>query len=139
MISQLQMMKMGTWLPEKRAKYNAKRRQKDLDFVYTNWNLPKEMTDATIHISEVPAKVAKKYKRAIDIHWQDWRSKNADYFAKHNELQAKGLHGENGKLVFQHNTSTLAQMNIVLPKYQSKTIINIPKDFRKFKTHGQRY
>ena len=46
-------------MPEKRAKYNAKRRQKDLDFVYSNWNLPKEMTDATINIADVPAKVAK--------------------------------------------------------------------------------
>ena len=125
------MMEMGTWLPEKRAKYNSKRRQKDLDFVYTNWNLPKEMTDATIHISEVPTKVAKKYKRAIDIHWQDWCLKNVDYCNKHYDgTQSK----ERGKVVLQHNTSTLAHMRTVLPKYQSKTIIDIPKDFRKFST-----
>ena len=30
--------------------------------VYSNWNLPKEMTDATINIADVPAKVAKVSK-----------------------------------------------------------------------------
>jgi len=89
------------------------------------------MTDATVHISEVPSKVAKKYKRAIDIHWQDWCSKNIDYCNKHYDgTQSK----ERGKVVLQHNTSTLAHMRTVLPKYQSKTIIDIPKDFRKFST-----
>ena len=136
-------MKMGTWLPEKRAKYNAKRRQKDLDFVLYTWNLPKEMTDATIHISEVPAKVAKKYKRAIDTHWQDWRSKNIDYCDKATKLQQLlpkdgGPVGNRGvditRLITHHTTTTLAHMRTVLPKYQSKTIIDIPKDFRKFST-----
>ena len=61
---------MNTWLPEKRSKYNDKRRKKDLDLVYSNWNLPNDMMNSTIHISEVPAKVAKKYKRAVAIHGQ---------------------------------------------------------------------
>ena len=67
---------MDTWLPEKRAKYNAKRRQKDLEYVYSNWNLPKEMMDATINIADVPAKIAKKHKRILTVHDRDWDYKN---------------------------------------------------------------
>ena len=60
-----------TWLPEKRAKYNDKRRQKDLDLVYSNWDLSKEMTETKINIADVPAK-AKKFKRVVAVHGYEW-------------------------------------------------------------------
>lgn len=60
-----------TWLPEKRAKYNDKRRQKDLDLVYSNWDLSKEMTETMINIADVPAK-AKKFKRVVAVHGYEW-------------------------------------------------------------------
>ena len=35
-----------------------------------------------------------------------------------------------GKLVLQHTTSTLAHLEKVLPKFQSKTVVDLPIDFR---------
>ena len=121
---------MNTWLPEKRAKYNAKRRKKDLDFVYANWNLPKEMTEATINIADVPAKVAKKYKRAVTIHSSDWAMKDEEYCVKHREMVARGDREGHQNSVFHHATSILVQMHRVLPTYQLKTIIDVLSDFR---------
>lgn len=123
---------MNTWLPEKRSKYNDKRRKKDLDFVYSNWNLPNDMMNSTIHISEVPAKVAKKYKRAVAIHGNDWYLKNEEYCAKVGVLESRGDKEDAANHCFRHATSTLAQMHKVLPTYESKTIIDIPANFRKF-------
>jgi hypothetical protein len=117
-----------TWLHEKRAKYNAKRRQKDLDFVYSNWNLPKEMTENKINIADVPSKVAKKYKRAVAVHGYDWCKKNDEYCSKFQEME--GSMAES--FAFAHSTSTLEQMRKVLPSYQSLTIVDIPTDFRKY-------
>jgi len=122
---------MNTWLPEKGAKYNAKRRQKDLDLVYSNWDLPKEMTKATINIAYVPAKVAKKYKRAVAIHSNDWAMKNEEYRVKYKDMVSRGDKEDSRNIAFHHTTSTLVQMDRVLPTYHSKTIIDIPSDFRK--------
>lgn len=119
---------MPTWLPEKRAKYNAKRRQKDLDFVYSNWNLPKEMAENKINIAYVPSKVAKKYKRVVAVHEYGWRTKNDEYNSKFQEMNCQ----KSESFAFALCASTLEQMRKVLPTYQSFTIVDIPPDFRKF-------
>ena len=123
------MVTSSTCLPEKRAKYNAKRRQKDLDLVYSNWYLPQEMTENKINIADVPEKVAKKFKRAVAVHGNEWKRKYIEFCAKIREMEGGA---ESERLSFSHGTSTLAQMRKVLPSYQSRTIVDIPPDFRKF-------
>ena len=61
-----------TWLPERRARYNAKRRQKDLELIFSIWNeaLP-NAGDAVVHITDAPASTVKKYKRAVKVHRKD--------------------------------------------------------------------
>eukprot|EP00984_Skeletonema_dohrnii_P011393 scaffold4540_cov67-Skeletonema_dohrnii-CCMP3373.AAC.2 len=58
-----------TWLPERRAGYNAKRRQKDLELISSIWNeaLP-NANDAVVHIADAPAITVKKHKRAVNAH-----------------------------------------------------------------------
>jgi len=122
----------NTFLPEKRAKYNAKRRQKDLDFVYSNWNLPQEMKETKINIADVPAKVAKKHKRAVAAHGYEWSRKDTEYSAKIQEIESRGSLDEAANYSIAHGTSTIEQMQKVLPTYQSRTIVDIPPDFRRF-------
>mmetsp|Transcript_18391 Transcript_18391/g.27750 ORF Transcript_18391/g.27750 Transcript_18391/m.27750 type:complete len:481 (+) Transcript_18391:70-1512(+) len=130
------MITTNTWLPEKRAKYNAKRRQKDLDLVYSNWDLPLEMTETKINIADVPAKVAKKFKRAVAVHGNEWKRKDIEFCAKTREMESRGHPtAESMRFAFAHGTSTLEQMRKVLPTYQSRTIIDIPPDFRKFSSN----
>ncbi|KAK1737532.1 hypothetical protein QTG54_011818 [Skeletonema marinoi] len=121
-----------TWLPEKRAKYNAKRRQKDLDFVYSNWGLPQEKLETKINIADVPAKVAKKHKRAVAVHGYEWARMDKEYSVKVKEMESRGSLAEAVSYSIAHGTSTLEQMQQVLPTYQSRTIVDIPPDFRKF-------
>lgn len=125
---------MISWLPEKRSTYNAKRREKDLNLVYDNWHLPEDMTCATINLADVPNKVAKKHRRVVAIHGHEWLRKNSEFCDKNGGLEARGEYKESRDLCLKHSESTLAQMRAVLPRYQSKTIIDIPADFRKFGT-----
>lgn len=122
-----------TWLPEKRAKYNAKRRQKDLDYVYSNWNLPRAMTETKINIAEVPRQVAKKHKRAIAVHGSEWTRDDAEYCSIVQEIESRSM-AEAENYTIARCTSTIEQMGKVLPTYQSRTIVDIPSDFRKFRS-----
>ena len=126
---------MHTWLPEKRAKYNAKRRQKDLDFVYSNWNLPHDVLATKINVADVPAKVAKKHKRAVAAHGYEWYMKDTEYSAKVQEMESRGSFAEATSYSIAYGTSTIEQMQKVLPTYQSRTIVDIPPDFRRFSSN----
>eukprot|EP00984_Skeletonema_dohrnii_P026605 scaffold15955_cov78-Skeletonema_dohrnii-CCMP3373.AAC.2 len=126
------MKTMHTWLPEKRAKYNAKRRQKDLDFVYSNWNLPHDVLATKINIADVPAKVAKKHKRVVAAHGYEWYMKDTEYSVKVKEMESRGSFAEATSYSIAYGTSTIEQMQKILPTYQSRTIVDIPPDFRRF-------
>ena len=62
-----------TWLPERRARYNAKRRQKDLELIFSIWNeaLSNAAGSDSVHIANVPNSFVKKYKRALKVHHKD--------------------------------------------------------------------
>ena len=62
----------GMWLPEQKTLYNSKGRRRDLEMIGKLWQLPKEVTDRTINLADVPAKLKKKYKRAVQVHGP-WR------------------------------------------------------------------
>ena len=63
-----------TWLPERRARYNGKRRQKDLELIFSIWNEALSNAagnDSVVHIADVPNSFVKKYKRALKVHYKD--------------------------------------------------------------------
>lgn len=89
------------------------------------------MTETKINITEVPAKVAKKHKRAVAVHGNEWTRKDAEYCAIVQEMEPRSM-AEAENYTIARCTSTIEQMRKVLPTYQSRTIVDIPSDFRKF-------
>ena len=48
-------------------------REKDLNMIFSHWRkLPKELAEKKIKLEDEPAKTAKKYKRALNIHLDYW-------------------------------------------------------------------
>ena len=106
--------------------------------------IQREMTETKINIADVPAKakVAKKYKRAVAVDGNQWKRRNIEFCAKNQEMETKGPPTAESVMfsfahAHAHGTSTLEQMQMrnALPIYQSRTIVDIPPDFRKFSSN----
>ena len=110
-------------MPERRARYNSKRREKDLDLIFSVWNrLPLKATENKINIANIPSKVAKKYRRAA-IHAYDWSRKDEIY-------QDEYAKNPSGDRMVAHSTEMLNLMQKHLPTHNSKVIVDVPQNFR---------
>jgi len=129
-----------TWLPERRARYNAKRRQKDLELIFSIWNeaLP-NAGDAVIHIADAPASTVKKYKRAVNVHRKDlmrvdlqWQKEWNPYHEEgHTVFRADGsiVRTSCDKMV-PHSFKMLRLLKERIPTHKSKVISDLPLNFR---------
>ncbi len=135
-----------TWLPERRGRYNAKRRQKDLELIFSIWNeAPSKIAHIypVINIAHVPTNIAKKYKRALKAHRNDLRRMDTEWEQewRRNPLiegidELLGLDGSYGTPPFScdkmvpHSTKMLRLLKERIPTHKSKVIVDLPLNFR---------
>ena len=145
-----------TWLPERRGRYNAKRRQKDLELIFSIWNkaLAKSVDSyPVVNIADVPANIAKKYKRALKAHRNDLRRMDAEWEQEWtrnpliedidnlllegiDEDELLELHGSYGTPPFScdkmvpHSMKMLRLLKERIPTDKSKVIVDLSLNFR---------
>ena len=130
-----------TWLPEKRARYNSKRRKKDIELIFSIWNeatLP-HSSQEVVNIAHVPANIAKKYKRALKAHRSDlgrideeWTQEWNPYFEDDRMvLRPDGsfVTPSCDKMI-PHAMKMLRLLKERFPTHKSKVIVDLPFNFR---------
>ena len=118
----------GLWLPEQKTLYNAKGRQRDLEMIGELWQLPKEVTDRTINLADLSAKVKKKYKRAVQVHGVAWKMEDDESTVTYEGLASD----KQGEHLISNATAMLDKMAKAVPTYESKVISDVPPDFRDY-------
>ena len=116
----------GMWLPEQRTRYKSKRRRLDLEMIGELWQLPDEVMAQTINLADVPAKVQKKYRRALIVHGEAWKRKDSKSTLAYERLPRD----KQGEHLLTNSRPMLEVMGKILPTYQSKMITDIPTNFR---------
>ncbi len=131
-----------TWLPERRARYNAKRRQKDLELIFSIWNealSDAAGNDSVVHISNAPNSFVKKYKRALKVHHKDlmrldekWQEEWDHIFEYSNKIYKSDgtcITSKCDKMI-PHALKMLGLLKERIPAFKSKVIIDLPPNFR---------
>ena len=131
-----------TWLPERRARYNAKRRQKDLELIFSitgTRHCPMQLAVIPSFISNVPNSFVKKYKRALKVHHKDlmrldekWQKEWDHIFEYSNQIyQLDGtcITPKCDKMI-PHALRMLGLLKERIPAYRSKVISDLPPNFR---------
>ena len=124
----------GMWLPEQKTLYNSKGRRRDLEMIGELWQLPKEVTDRTINLVDVPTKLKKKYKRAVQVHGVALKMEDDEGTIVYEGLPSdkQGEHSVRGDHLISNSTAMLDKMAKSVPTYESKVISDIPPDFRDY-------
>ena len=131
-----------TWLPERRARYNDKRRQRDLALIFSIWNeaLPNPGNEL-INIGDVPASTVKKYKRAVKVHRKDlmridfkWQKEWNPFIEIEEGCTVLGADGSITRSscdkMIPHSLKMLRLLKERIPTHKSKVIIDLPLNFR---------
>lgn len=122
-------------MPERRARYNSKRREKDLHLIFSIWNtaLPQKATEDKINIADIPSKVARTYKRAVATHEYDWGRRDKIFQDEHEKNPSRDR-------MVTHATEMLDLVQKYLPMHNSKVIVDVPSNFReKYGEYSTRY
>ncbi len=128
-----------TWLPEKRARYNSKRRKKDIELIFSIWNeaLPSHSSQV-VNIAHVPANITKKYKRALKAHGNDLRRIDEEWTKEWNPyfeddrmvlLDGSCVTPSCDKMV-PHAMKMLRLLKERFPTHKTKVIVDLPFNFR---------
>lgn len=127
-----------TWLPERRARYNTKRRQKDIELIFSIWNeaLPHSQV---VNIADVPANIAKKYKRALNANRRELRRVDEEWDKEYRknpmiEHNVRNMDGSpkiySCEKMVPHNLKMLRLLKERIPSHKSKVIVDLPFNFR---------